>query len=144
MFKHILLPTDGSETAMRAVARGVELALVFGAEVTVMTALEHFPVGIMGSAYRPEGDEEEEPGHRMALQRLALAEQVAKAAGVRSHRILVRDQPVYRGILDAAQTCGADLIVMGTRGLGLVERLFIGSQTQRVLAHTTIPVLTLH
>lgn len=145
MFKHILLPTDGSDAAMRAVTQGVELALVFGAEVTVMTALEHFPVGIMGSAYRPEGDdEEEEPGHRVALKRLELAEQVAKAAGVKCHRILVRDQPVYRGILDAAQTSGADLIVMGTRGLGLVERLFIGSQTQRVLAHTSIPVLTLH
>lgn len=143
MFKHILLPTDGSEAAMRAVARGVELALVFGAEVTVMTALEHFPAGIMGSAYRPEGDEEE-PGYRVALQRLELAEQVVKAAGAKCHRILVRDQPVYRGILDAAQSSGADLIVMGTRGLGLMERLFIGSQTQRVLAHTTIPVLTLH
>lgn len=144
MFKHILLPTDGSDAAMRAVAQGVELARSIGAKVTVMTSLEHFPVGIMGSAYRPHGNHEEEPGHEVALERLDRAERLARDAGVECQRILVRDQPVYRGILDAANTSGADLIVMGTRGMGLIDRLFIGSQTQRVLAHTTIPVLTMH
>jgi nucleotide-binding universal stress UspA family protein len=144
MFKHILLPTDGSDTAMRAVSRGVELAAQLGAQVTVMTSLEHFPAGIMGSGYRPQEDQEEEPGLQIALDRLALAEEVAKKAGIRHQRLLVRDKPVYVAIVEAAQTSGADLIVMGTRGLGLMERLFIGSQTQRVLAHTHIPVLTLH
>lgn len=144
MFRHILLPTDGSDTAMRAVASGIELALKLGAEVTVMTALEHFPTGIMGSGYRPEGDQDEEPGYQVALERLDRAEQIAGAAGVRCHRILEREQPVYRAILEAAKTSGADLIVMGTRGMGLVERLFIGSETQRVITHTDIPVLTLH
>ena len=62
MFKHLLLPTDGSDAAMRAVSRGVELAARLGAQVTVMTALEHFPAGIMGSGYRPQKDEEQEPG----------------------------------------------------------------------------------
>lgn len=144
MFKHILLPTDGSDAAMRALRQGVELARSIGAEVTVMTALEHFPAGIMGSGYRPQAGQEEEPGYQMALDRLALAEDIARQAGVTHHRLLVRDKPVYRAILDAAQTANADLIVMGTRGLGLMERLFIGSETQRVLTHTTLPVLTLH
>jgi len=144
MFKHILLPTDGSETAMRAVNRGVELAAQLGAQVTVMTALEQFPAGIMASGYRPQKDEQEEPGLQFALDRLALAEEVAKKAGIRHQRLLVRDKPVYVAIVEAAQASGADLIVMGTRGLGLLERLFIGSQSQRVLAHTEIPVLMLH
>lgn len=144
MFKHILLPTDGSPVAMRAVAKGVELARSIGAELTVMTSLEHFPVGIMQSAYRPDGEQEEEPGHQLALNRLDQAEQLVKAAGLTCRRILVRDQPVYLGIIEAANTCGADLIVMGTRGLGLLDRWLIGSQTQRVLAHTTLPVMTLH
>lgn len=144
MFKHILLPTDGSEAAMRAVAQGVELARSIGAEVTVMTSMEHFPAGIMASAYRPDSRPEEEPGHRLALERLDQAEKLVTDAGVKCQRILVRDQPVYKGILEAAKTSGADLIVMGTRGLGLMDRLLIGSQTQRVLAHTTIPVLTMH
>jgi nucleotide-binding universal stress UspA family protein len=144
MFKHILLPTDGSDSAMRAVSQGVELARQLGAQVTVMTALEHFPAGIMGSGYRPRGDQEEEPGLQVALDRLALAEDVVRKAGVPCQRLLVRDKPVHTAIVEAAQTSGADLIVMGTRGLGLLERLFIGSQTQRVLTHTTIPVLTMH
>jgi nucleotide-binding universal stress UspA family protein len=144
MFKHILLPTDGSDTAMRAVSRGVELAAKLGAQVTVMTALEHFPAGIMGSAYRRQDGQEEEPGLQVALDRLALAEAVARDAGIAHQRLLVRDKPIYVAIVEAAQSSGADLIVMGTRGLGLMERLFIGSQTQRVLAHTTVPVLTLH
>lgn len=144
MFKHILLPTDGSDGAMRAVSRGVELAAQLGARVTVMTALEHFPTGIMGSAYRPQAGQEEEPGLQVALDRLALAEAVVAKAGVPHQRLLLRDRPVYVAIVEAAQACGADLIVMETHGMGLLERLFIGSQTQRVLAHTHIPVLTLH
>jgi len=145
MFQHILLPTDGSEPAMRAVARGVELAQRLGARVTVMTALEHFPAGIMASGYRPHDEPQEVPGLQAATYWLEQAEAVARAAGVPCERLLMREQKiVYRAILDAAQQCGADLIVMGTHGMGLMERLFVGSQTQRVLAHTTIPVLTMH
>ncbi|MBI2746563.1 MAG: universal stress protein [Burkholderiales bacterium] len=145
MFQHILLPTDGSDPAMRAVARGVELAQRLGARVTVMTALEHFPAGIMASGYRPHDEPQEVPGLQAATYWLEQAEAVARAAGVPCERLLMREQKiVYRAILDAAQQSGADLIVMGTHGMGLMERLFVGSQTQRVLAHTTIPVLTLH
>jgi nucleotide-binding universal stress UspA family protein len=144
MFKHILLPTDGSETALRAVRSGVELALQVGAHVTVMTALEHFPAGIMASGYRPPEDPDEEPGLQSALQRLGAAEDILLKSGVSYQRKLVRDKPVYQAIVDAARESGADLIVMGTRGMGLMERLLVGSQTQRVLTHTNIPVLTMH
>lgn len=145
MFQHILLPTDGSDPAMRAVTRGVELAKRLGSRVTVMTALEHFPAGIMASGYRPHDEPQEVPGLQAANYWLDQAAAVAQAAGVPCERLLVRDQNVvFRAILEAAKTSGADLIVMGTHGMGLMERLFVGSQTQRVLAHTTIPVLTLH
>jgi nucleotide-binding universal stress UspA family protein len=144
MFKHILLPTDGSEAAMRAVTQGIELARQLGAQVTVMTVLEHFPDGIMGSAYRPEELQEEEPGLQVAQERLAAALRVAHDAGIRAQHLLVRDKAVHTAIVEAAKTSGADLIVMGTHGLGLIERIFIGSQTQRVLSHTHVPVLTVH
>jgi nucleotide-binding universal stress UspA family protein len=144
MFKHILLPTDGSEAALRAVQRGVELAVQLGARVTVMTVLEYFPSGILGDGYRPDVAEPDVPGYQAALDRLTQAEDVARQAGVAHERVLVRDKPVYRAILEVAQESGADLIVMGSRGRGLVERLFLGSETQRVLTHTTLPVLTFH
>ena len=144
MYKHLLLPTDGSETSMRAVRQGVALAQTLGAEVTVMTVIEHFPSGITGSANLPEETVRQASAREAALERLAAAENVAEQAGVRCHRILARDQPVHQGILEAASTAGADLIVMGTHGMGAIERFLVGSQTQRVLAHTKLPVLTLH
>jgi len=145
MFQHILIPTDGSDVAQRATVRGCELAARLGARVTVMTALEHFPAHIMASAYRPADEPQELPGLSAAEARLAEAEALARAAGVACARLLAREpQPVYRAILQAAENCGADLIVMGTHGMGLMERIFVGSQTQRVLAHTQIPVLTFH
>ena len=143
MFKHILLPTDGSEAAQRAVARGVALAAQLGSEVTVMTAIEHFPQHLIGSPQRADAAQNP-PGWQAAQYWLDQAEAVAQQAGVPCQRVVERDKPVFRAILDAAQTSGADLIVMGTHGLGLVERLFVGSQTQRVLAHTQIPVLSVH
>jgi len=144
MFQHILVPTDGSEPAMRAVQRGAELAARLGAKLTVMTALEHFPSGIMASGYRPE-ESHQVPGLEAANYWLDQAEVEARKVGVSCARLLMREQKaVYRVILDAAQSTGADLIVMGTHGMGLMERLFVGSQTQRVLAHTQIPVLTIH
>ena len=143
MYQHILLPTDGSETALRAVRQGAALAARLGARVTVMTALEPFPAGIMASSYRPGEAPQDAPGLEAAQARLAQAEAVVREAGLQPQSLLLRQGPVYRAILDAAQQSGADLIVMGTHGMGLMERLFLGSQTQRVLAHTQIPVLTL-
>jgi nucleotide-binding universal stress UspA family protein len=144
MFHHILLPTDGSEPASRALSLGAELAARLGARVTVMTALEHFPAGIMGSAFRPAQEAELAPGLQAAMDRLDQAVALVRQAGLDCQRLLLRDRPVYQAILDAAQAQEVDLIVMGTHGLGLVDRLFVGSQTQRVLARTRIPVLTLH
>lgn len=144
MFKHILLPTDGSEAALRAVVRGAELAQALGAEVTVMTAVEHFPAGIMGSAYRPDDDDLHQAARDAAAQRLSAAEEAITGLGLKVHRILTQERTVYQAILEAAKTSGADMIVMGTHGLGALERLLVGSQTQRVLAHTNLPVLVLH
>jgi len=142
MFQHILLPTDGSDPAMRAVARGVELAQRLGARVTVMTALEHFPAGIMASGYRPHDEPQEVPGLQAATYWLEQAEAVARAAGVPCERLLMREQKiVYRAILDAAQQCGADLIVMGTHGLRGFARFMMGSDADAVVKQSHVPVL---
>lgn len=144
MFKHILLPTDGSECAQRALRQGAELARAIGAQVTVMTAMEHFPRGIMGSAYRPEDGQQHDMAREIAEQRLNEATELLAGLGLHCHRIVTREQPVHQGILEAARTCGADLIVMGTHGMSALDRLLVGSETQRVLARTEIPVLVMH
>lgn len=142
MFKHILIPTDGSETSLRAVEKGVELAKVFGSELTLMTVVEHISAGLI--VYQADEENFHKAQREAALQYLDQAEQIAKAAGVPTQRLIMSERGVYQCILNAARSSNADLIVMGTRGLGALERLFVGSQTQRVLTHTTIPVLTLH
>lgn len=144
MFKHILLPTDGSEPSLRALVKGADLARQLGADVTVMTAIEHAPSGNMGSPYRTDAQDPADAAHAAAIERLEAAEEVVRVRGVRCHRLLTREQPVYQGVISAATAAGADLIVMGTHGGSGLERLLLGSQTQRVLAHTQIPVLVMH
>jgi len=144
MFKHILLPTDGSEASLRAVAKGVELAKAVGAEVTLMIAIEHFSMGILGGSHRTDDDPLNTAAKEAAAHWLTEAQAVAAKHGVRPKQLVVQERTVHQSILEAAKSTGADLIVMGTHGAGAFERLIVGSQTQRVLAHTTIPVLVLH
>lgn len=144
MFKHILLPTDGSEASLRAVEKGAELAKALGAEVTLMIAIEHFSMGIRGTSYRPEDDPLHQAAREAAAHWLAAAQAVVDKYEVKSHQTILEQRNVHQCILEAAQTSGADLIVMGNHGAGAFERLMVGSETQRVLAHTTIPVLVMH
>lgn len=143
MFKHILLPIDGSDASNRAIEKGAELAKALGAAVTLMTAIEQYPAGLVGTVYRAHDN----PMHQAARDAGAHWLEQAKARvvqhGIEPRQIVIQDRSVAQGILDAAQSAGADLIVMGSHGAGALERLLIGSQTQRVLAHTRIPVLVL-
>lgn len=143
MFKHILLPTDGSEASLRAVAKGAELAKAVGAQVTIMIAIEHFSMGILGGSHRTEDDPLNTAAKEAAMHWLAASQAVVAKLGITANQLVLQQRTVHQCILDAAQSTGADLIVMGTHGAGAFERLIVGSQTQRVLAHTTIPVLVL-
>ena len=144
MFKHILLPTDGSEASLRAVAKGAELAKLMGAEVTLMIAMDHFSVQRLVTGYGPEDESMQQSARNSAGHWLAAAQAVVDQHGVPSKQVVMTEGKVHQCILDAAKTANADLIVMGTHGAGAFERLMLGSETQRVLAHTTIPVLVMH
>lgn len=143
MFKHILLPTDGSESSMRAVEKGAELARVLGADVTLMTAIEQYPVGMMGKNYRAEDNPMHQAARDAALHWLATAQAVLTKYAIQAKHLILQDRSVYQSILEAAEKSEADLIIMGSHGAGALERFLVGSQTQRVLAHTSIPVLVL-
>lgn len=143
MFKHILLPIDGSEASARAIEQGADLARALGAEVTLMTAIEQYPGGIMGSTYRADDNPAYQAAHEAAHHWLTQAQAVLTQYGIQAGQLILKDRSVYQCILAAAETSGADLIVMGSHGAGALERLLVGSQTQRVLAHTSIPVLVL-
>ncbi len=143
MFKHILMPTDGSEASARALAKGAALAQALGATVTLVSALEPYALGLGGSSYKAE----DQPGHeaaRAAAQHwLDAGMAIVRQYAVEVHQRIEQERSVCHSILKAASTTGADLIVMGTHGAGALERLLVGSQTQKVLAQTQIPVLVL-
>lgn len=145
MYKHILIPTDGSECAGRGVEQGLALAKALGARVTLVTVTEPMPVfvGAAGLAWDPTlvmGDYDK---HADAAAKAVLeaAQRLAAAQGVSAETLhSPRAQPA-EAIVDAAKAQGCDLIVMASHGRRGVRRLILGSQTAEVVAHSEVPVL---
>ncbi len=142
MFKHILLPTDGSDLSRKAVLYGVQLAKECKSRVTGLTLIEPYHVAAMDAVLVSidEGEYEAE-SRRMAERALEQVSMAADAAGVPCDTIHeVHEQP-YRAIIDAAHAKACDLIVMASHGRRGVAALLLGSETVKVLTHSTIPVL---
>ena len=142
MFKHILIPTDGSDLSRKAVLYGVRLAKESGAKVTALTIAEPYRVASMDAVLIAiTEDEYEEESRRMSDKALDQVKMAAVAADVPCETIReIHDQP-YRAIIDAAHALGCDLIVMASHGRRGISALLLGSETVKVLTHSTIPVL---
>jgi nucleotide-binding universal stress UspA family protein len=143
MYRHILIPTDGSELAERAVTHGLSLAKFLGAKVTVIIVEEQpstlfaIPDPGVGVAF-VELTEQIKKHATSALDRAANA---AKQAGVPCETIQVQDVQPYEAIIATATDRGCDLIVMASHGRGGLSALVLGSVTNKVLTHAKIPVL---
>jgi nucleotide-binding universal stress UspA family protein len=142
MYKHILVATDGSDFAAKAITTGFELAKHLGAKVTAVTVTEPWRGRLTGEAAFgfPTGDFEKFADEQ-AQQVLDKVRKAAAAAGVDCDCIHVREHHAAEGVLDAAQRTGCDLIVMASHGRRGLGRLLLGSETVRVLTQTHIPVL---
>ena len=144
MFKKILLPTDGSPVSQKAVKQGVALAQVLGASVVGFFSAEDYRV-LMYSEYIPASgisdDEFAAQAAQAAAKHLALVEETARAAGVPYEGFHLISMAPWEAIIEAANQKGCDLIFMGSHGRGGLAGLVLGSQTHKVLTHTTIPVL---
>ena len=144
MYKHILLPTDGSPLSARAVADGVALAKAVGARVTALfvappatpLVFEHFlPVRYMTP------DDHADLIAREAAHALGAVEKAAKAAGVACETMQVTGDFPADAIVDAAAKHKCDLIVMASHGRKGISAMLLGSETQKVLLHSKVPVL---
>jgi len=124
MYRHILIPTDGSELAERGVAHGLALAKSLGAKVSVINVVEPL--------FAVTGD------FASVLDRVANA---AKEAGVSCETIQVENGQPHQAIIATAEDKGCDLIVMSSHGLSGLSALLIGSVTNKVLAYAKTPVL---
>jgi nucleotide-binding universal stress UspA family protein len=142
MYKNILIPTDGSELAGKAVKHGTNLAKYFGAKVILLTVTT--PYHIFTLETRMVEDTPAEYTKEVqadAAKLLALAAETAKAAGVACDTVQVDHEHVYQAIIDTAKSKGCDLIVMASHGRRGVSALVLGSVTVKVLTHSGIPVL---
>lgn len=141
MFKHILLPTDGSELSDAALQAGLKFCKEIGAKATVLTITLPFPNSPLGAlAGNVQGAYETEM-RKTAEARLASAKQMADAAGVRCDTLSDSHWQPYQAIVSAAESAKCDAIFMASHGRRGVVGLLLGSETQKVLTHSKLPVI---
>jgi nucleotide-binding universal stress UspA family protein len=142
MFKHMLLPTDGSKLSEVVIYQAVDFAKAIGARVTGFHVMPEFHVFTYRTEMLEETREEFARDSRAHAEKyLAVIQTAAKAAGVQCETAsFTSDQP-YEAILQAAEKRGCDLIVMASHGRKGVQGMLLGSETHKVLTHSRIPVL---
>jgi nucleotide-binding universal stress UspA family protein len=145
MFKHILLPTDGSKLSDRAVQRGIEFAKSVGARVTTVHVIPAFRMMADESFVLPTSPElkrrYEVDAKARADKMLARFGERAKAAGVSFEAVTVTGDIPYEEIINTARKKKCDLIMMASHGRRGLSGLLLGSETAKVLTHSKIPVL---
>jgi nucleotide-binding universal stress UspA family protein len=142
MYRNILIPTDGSDLASKAVEHGLAFAKEIGAKVTALTITEPFRVfALAPSQLEYTRGEYTKQADAYAEQVLAAVADGAARAGVTCEIHHVEQEHVYEAIVDTAAANGCDLILMASHGRRGVSALVLGSETVKVLTHSKIPVL---
>ena len=142
MFNHILLPTDGSELSESAIRQGIRLAESLKARVTGLAVM---PVqhAFSGEVVMPSEaiDAAEHRCREVATGYLSVIERTAQEAGVHCELVYETSDHPYEVIIRTAEHQKCDLIMMASHGRKGFTALLLGSETQKVLTHTKIPVL---
>lgn len=142
MYAHILIATDGSDLAQRAVEQGLGLAKALASKVTVVTVTEPWTAAVSGEwAVAFPVEEYEKAASSNAEKILAVVQAAAASVGVTCDEVHIKDQYAAEGIVEEAKTRGCDLIIMASHGRRGIARVILGSQATRVLAQTTVPLL---
>jgi nucleotide-binding universal stress UspA family protein len=142
VYEHILIATDGSHVAHKAVATGIALAQSLGARVTALAVTEPptnlVPESIIGATYENEHDAKQYPA---VTEALGTVRDQAEAASVPCTTVHVCYQYPAETIVEIAEARGCDLIVMASHGRRGLARLLLGGEAVRVLTHAAVPVL---
>ena len=142
MYKHILIASDGSELAGRAVEQGLMLAKTLGAKVTAVTVTEPWTAAVSGEwAVAFPVEEYEKAAAANAKKILDTVNDSAARIGVACETVHIKDQFAAEGIVDEAKNRSCDLVVMGSHGRRGIAKFVLGSQANRVLTHSTTPML---
>lgn len=141
MFKRILIPTDGSEISAKAVQTAVMMAKDSGAELFAIGVKEPFPLGAI-SEVNPVSPQVFYDGQEaLATSHVKVAQDAAQAAGVACQAVTVEASQPWEAIIEHAKSKACDLIVMASHGRRGLSAMLLGSETQKVLTHTSLPVL---
>ncbi len=144
MFKHILVPTDGSQLSSDTVKRAITFARETGAKITFFFAKPDYPVAFYGEGALIDPttpDKFAEMAEQQAKEILGGHEASARAEGIVCGSVSAVSDIPYEAIIAAAEESGADLIFMASHGRRGISGLLLGSETQKVLTHSKIPVL---
>lgn len=144
MYKHILIPTDGSALSEMAIRHGIALARAIRAKVTALAVSPSFhllEVDPILVGYTPSPEQYARDAETRAEKYLAVARVEAGIAGVPCETVHATQDRVYEAIIDTASKKGCDLIFMASHGRKGISALVLGSETYKVLSHSKIPVL---
>jgi nucleotide-binding universal stress UspA family protein len=143
MYKHILIPTDGSALSEMAIRHGIALARAIRAKVTALAVSPSFPLEVdpLMVGYTPSPGQYARDTEARAEKYLAVARVEAGIAGVPCETVHATQDHVYEAIIDTASKKGCDLILMASHGRKGISAFVIGSETYKVLSHSKIPVL---
>ena len=143
MFKHLLICTDGSPLANKASKAGIALAKALRAKVTVYYAIENsLPIYSEGYAFDQQTiDHFEAAIQTLADKHVVMIGKLAKTAGVPVACVVTKAYSPHEGIIAAAKKQKCDAIILASHGRSGLSKLFMGSVTQQVLAHSKVPVV---
>lgn len=144
MFKHLLVPTDGSALSAETVARAISFAKDAGAKITFFYSKPEYPIALYGEGALIDPTTPErfaEMAETQCNEILTRCISQAQASGVEAAKISTTSDVPWEAIIEAANTAAADLIFMASHGRRGLSGLLLGSETQKVLTHSKIPVL---
>jgi nucleotide-binding universal stress UspA family protein len=141
MYQRILVPTDGSDITAKAVQTAIGLARTLNAQVSTISVKEPFPYSAISEMQPTPPQEFFDAQERIAAGRIEQVLDAARAADVHCEGHTVEALHPWEAIIDHAKQTNCDLIVMASHGRRGMAAMLLGSETQKVLTHSTIPVL---
>lgn len=146
MYKRILVATDGSTLSKKAVASAIDLAALSGAELVAIKIAPRYPQSYFEGSLPLSASEVSKIEKQWTDAAQKVVDGVAKAAGAKGvsvKSVVVKSDIVSDALISAAKKYKVDLIVMASHGRRGIKRLLLGSETQQVLTHASVPVLVL-
>ncbi|HOI65781.1 MAG TPA: universal stress protein [Thiomonas arsenitoxydans] len=143
MYKKILVPTDGSDTGAKVIPHAVALAKSCGAAVVGLNVTDPYPYSGLAETVPITADQYRVHVTQEAEDALKPLQDACKAADLTFEPIIAEDIHPWKAMLDVAKERGCDLVVIASHGRRGMQALLLGSETQKLLTHSTIPVLVL-